>query len=53
LEVKGGVDLTQPEERARVDKLKEQILSDEGYVARVIVDADNNVVEGQHRASGR
>ncbi len=45
----GGVDLNQTSERRRVDALKEKILSDDGYVARLIIDCDNHVLEGQHR----
>ncbi len=45
----GGTDLRQPSERNRVDALKAKIMSDEGYIARLIIDAQNNVVEGQHR----
>lgn len=45
----GGVDVRQPSERKRVDKLKEQISSDEGYISRIIIDGKGNVVEGQHR----
>ncbi len=45
----GGTDLRQPSERKRVDALKANIMSDEGYIARLIIDAQNNVVEGQHR----
>jgi hypothetical protein len=48
-ELTGGVNLSDPAERLRVDKLKESILSDGGYVARLIVDGQGNVVEGQHR----
>lgn len=45
----GGTDLRQSSERKRVDALKAKIMSDEGYIARLIIDANNNVVEGQHR----
>ena len=48
-ELYGGVDLNDIGERKRVDKLKEMILSDDGYISRIIIDGDNNVVEGQHR----
>jgi GNAT superfamily N-acetyltransferase len=45
----GGVDLSQKSERARVDKLIEKITSDDGYIARIVVDQNGNVLEGQHR----
>lgn len=48
-ELKGGVALNQVNEAKRVDALANQIASDEGYFSRIIVDQDNNVVEGQHR----
>ena len=48
-ELQGGCDLAQPSERRRVDLLKQKIMSDDGYIARIIIDAHNNVVEGQHR----
>lgn len=43
----GGVDLSNSSERKRVDKLKELIPN--GYISRLIVDTDGNVIEGQHR----
>jgi hypothetical protein len=48
-ELKPLINLGDPKERKRVDKLKEKILSEDGFISRVIVDGKNNVVEGQHR----
>jgi hypothetical protein len=45
----GGVNLTDPRQRARVDDLKAKMLGDEGYISRIIADHEGNVVEGQHR----
>lgn len=47
--VNGLIRLNQPEERARVDALKEKMLSDKGFIASILVDADGDVIEGQHR----
>jgi hypothetical protein len=47
-QLEGGV-TAQAGERKRVDELANQIASDEGYFSRVIVDQNNNVIEGQHR----
>lgn len=48
-ELSGGVDLKQEKERRRVDKLKEEITSEGGYISRLIVSKDGEVIEGQHR----
>lgn len=48
-DLKGGVDLNDKRQRARVDVLKENIMGDDGYISRIIVDQNGNVVEGQHR----
>lgn len=48
-ELSGGVNLSDPSERRRVDALKEKILSQNGYISRIIVDSSGNVIEGQHR----
>lgn len=46
----GGVNMNYPDQRKRVEELKEKIAHPEhGYVSRLIVDTDGNVVEGQHR----
>lgn len=47
-QLEGGV-TAQAGERKRVDELANQIASDEGYFSRIIVDQNNNVIEGQHR----
>lgn len=47
-QLEGGV-TAQAGERKRVDELANQIASDEGYFTRIIVDQNNNVIEGQHR----
>ena len=47
-QLKGGVS-EQSGERKRVDELAKQIASDDGYFSRIIVDQNNNVIEGQHR----
>jgi hypothetical protein len=48
-ELSGGVRLSDPSERKRVDELASKISSPDGYISRIIVDQDNNVIEGQHR----
>ena len=48
-ELSGGVRLSDPNERKRVDELASKISSPDGYISRIIVDQDNNVIEGQHR----
>lgn len=45
----GGVRLSDPAERRRVDALKVQMQSPNAHFTRVVVDAEGNVVEGQHR----
>lgn len=37
-------------DKARVEKLAGEIASPEGFFERIIVDQDNNVIEGRHRA---
>lgn len=48
-EVSGGVRSTNPHERKRVKELADQMSSPDGYISRIIVDHNNNVIEGQHR----
>ena len=45
----GGVRMSDPKEVQRVKALADKIASPEGYISRIIVDHNNNVVEGQHR----
>jgi hypothetical protein len=46
----GGVNLSDPSQRRRVDALKSAISNpDTGYISRLVVDQDGNVIEGQHR----
>jgi hypothetical protein len=45
----GMLRLNQPEERRRVDALKAKILSEEGLISPIIVSANGEVIEGQHR----
>jgi hypothetical protein len=45
----GGVRMSDPKEVQRVKALADKISSPEGYISRIIVDHNNNVVEGQHR----
>jgi hypothetical protein len=45
----GGVRMSDPNEVKRVKALADQISSPEGYISRIIVDHNNNVIEGQHR----
>lgn len=46
----GGVNLAQPDQRSRVNALKDAISDPEkGYIRRLIVDDEGNVIEGQHR----
>jgi len=45
----GGVRLSDPGEVARVKSLADKIASKDGYIERLIVDHENNVIEGQHR----
>lgn len=47
-QLKGGVS-EQSGERKRVNELAKQISGDDGYFSRIIVDQNNNVIEGQHR----
>jgi hypothetical protein len=48
-ELESLINLSDPNERKRVDELKKKISSDNGFISRVIIDGQNNVVEGQHR----
>jgi hypothetical protein len=46
----GGVNLTHPDQRKRVDILKQKISDPEnGYISRLVADDSGNIVEGQHR----
>jgi hypothetical protein len=45
----GGIIKFDKNERKRVEELKNKILSDDGYISRIIIDGNNHVVEGQHR----
>jgi acyl-CoA thioesterase-1 len=45
----GGVRMSDPNEVKRVKALADQIASPEGYISRIIVDHNDNVIEGQHR----
>ena len=47
--ISGGVRLSDPNEVKRVKALAKKIASPEGYISRIIVDHNNNVIEGQHR----
>lgn len=47
--VHGGVDLRDTRQQARVEALKTAMMSEAGYVSRLIVDQSGDVVEGQHR----
>jgi hypothetical protein len=47
-DIYGGV-RADPNERRRVDDLSAKISGEGGFISRIIVDQDNNVVEGQHR----
>jgi TolA-binding protein len=46
--ITGGVRIDQ-QEQTRINRLANQISSPEGYISRIIVDQNNNVIEGQHR----
>jgi hypothetical protein len=48
-DVSGGVRLADPSERRRVANLAAKISDENGYISRIIVDQNNNVIEGQHR----
>ena len=48
-ELSGGVRLNNPTEAKRVKQLADKIASPDGYISRIIVDQNNNVIEGQHR----
>lgn len=48
-DVSGGVRLADPSERRRVTNLAAKIVDENGYISRIIVDQNNNVIEGQHR----
>ena len=46
----GGVNLNHPDQRHRVDALKQKISRPtEGYISRILADDEGNVLEGQHR----
>lgn len=47
-DLKGGVRFDKQESQ-RVNQLAAKIASPEGYISRIIVDHNNNVIEGQHR----
>lgn len=47
----GGVNLQDPVEKKRVENLVKLLSNPTGYISRLIVDQDGNVVEGQHRFS--
>jgi hypothetical protein len=47
-DLNGGVRFDKQESQ-RVNQLADKIVSPDGYISRIIVDHDNNVVEGQHR----
>ena len=46
--INGGVRLSNPQERKRINNLKNEILKNK-FISRIIVDSDNNIIEGQHR----
>jgi len=48
-DVSGGVRMSDPHERKRVQALAQKMSSPNGYISRIIVDHKNNVIEGQHR----
>ena len=48
-DLKGGVRLTDSKEVERVKNLAAQMSGPDGYFSRIIVDAENNIIEGQHR----
>ena len=48
-DVSGGVRMSDPYERKRVQALAQKMSSPNGYISRIIVDHNNNVIEGQHR----
>jgi hypothetical protein len=47
--LRGGVRSTSESDMARVSNLAKEIDGPDGYIARLIVDQDDNVIEGQHR----
>lgn len=47
--LKGGVNLADPQQRKRIETLVQLMSSPDGYISRLIVDTDGNVLEGQHR----
>lgn len=48
-DLSGGVRMNDPTEAKRVKDLAEKMSSPDGYISRIIVDHNNNVIEGQHR----
>lgn len=46
--LKGGVNLSDPQEKSRVNKLS-TAMKEGGYIRRLIADTNGNVIEGQHR----
>jgi len=47
--LEGGVELSDPQEVSRIDKLIKDISSPSGYFERILVEANGSVLEGQHR----
>jgi hypothetical protein len=47
--LKGGVALDDPQQMVRIDDLVQKIDGPDGYIERLIVDQNGNVIEGQHR----
>jgi hypothetical protein len=48
-ELSGGVRMSDPNEINRVQELAQKMSGPDGYISRIIVDHNNNVIEGQHR----
>ena len=47
--LRGGIRTTDSREQQRVQQLAEKISSPQGYFERIVVDEENDVIEGQHR----
>jgi hypothetical protein len=47
--ITGYIDLSQPTERDRVDRLKEKMLSEDGFISPIVISAQGEIIEGQHR----
>lgn len=48
-QIKTIINANDPNDKERIDNLVQQMSSPSGYISRIIVDNENNVIEGRHR----